>query len=495
MKNMKKIFLSFILLILQISYSQEVGINTSTPDNSAVLDVFATNKGVLFPRVALVNVVNNTTPVNNPANGLIVYNTNATVIGGLGVGFYVYNGSEWQYIKQGIGTLDFCYDYIGNGLGRTIIADAGAVKIEGTDGLWVTGIHTSGATIDSEFTGAGTRMFYNPQKSAFRAGTVTGIQFNQNRVGNFSGAFGLDNAIYGGRNFGAGYNNITSNVNASSFGTTNNTYDNAAFTINTNNSAGGNNSFASGNLNTTGGYHGFTSGIENSANTINETSIGHFSRNKAKTIDTGSGASFDQLTDSASNFYTTDGLFAIGNGTDNANRHDAISIMKDGYVEVNQEYKLPLTDGTNNQVLITDGNGNLSWRDKIIDQNISHIPLFADDNNFTLSNTSFSNLGNIKCGFNPLDYETSGNVKVRLIIKYQSLTGTYTLRLRDDNGNNLIVGAANFNAVTTATGGVIYTNWINYSGSSTISLHLNGRVTNPGESLVIEDVYVLIKPQ
>ncbi|MDP5097186.1 MAG: hypothetical protein NWP90_05820 [Flavobacterium sp.] len=169
--------------------------------------------------------------------------------------------------------------------------------------------------------------------------------------------------------------------------------------------------------------------------------------------------------------------------------------MKDGYVEVNQEYKLPLTDGTNNQVLITDGNGNLSWRDKIIDQNISHIPLFADNNNFTLSNTSFSNLGNIKCGFNPLDYETSGNVQIRLIIKYQSLTGTYTLRLRDDNGNNLIVGATNFNAVTTATGGVIYTNWINYSGSSTISLHLNGRVTNPGESLVIEDVYVIIKPQ
>ena len=492
---MKKLFIFILVFVVNLFYAQNVGVNTSTPDDSAVLDVFASDKGMLFPRVSLSNVTNITTPINAPANGLVVFNTNPAVNNGNGIGVYIFNGTQWQKINFGLGILDFCYDYLGAGQGRTIIADAGAVKIAGTDGLWIIGTHASGATIDSEIMGAGTRMFYNPQKSAFRAGRVSGIQFNQNRVGNFSGAFGQDNAIYGGRNFGSGFNNITSNVNASSMGINNNSYDNAAITFDSNNSAGGNNSVATGFGNTTGGYHGFSGGVENGANTINETSIGHFSRNKGKTVDTGSGASFDQLTDSASNFYSTDGLFAIGNGTNNSNRHDAISIMKDGYLEVNEEYKLSLVDGTNNQVLITDGNGNLSWRDKILDQNISHLPLFADDQNFTLSNTSFSNLGNIKCGFNPTDYNVSGNVQVRIIIKYQSVVGSYTLRVRDDFGNNIITGAANFNTVTTNTGGVIYSNWINYSSINTISMVLNGRVTNPGDSLVIEDVYVLVKSQ
>lgn len=495
MTAMKKLFIFIFVFVVNLFYAQNVGINTSTPDDSAVLDVFASDKGILFPRVSLTDVTNTTTPINAPANGLLVFNTNPVVTNGQGIGVYVFNGTQWQKINLGLGTLDFCYDYLGAGQGRTIIADAGAVKIAGTDGLWITGTHASGATIDSEIMGAGTRMFYNPQKSAFRAGTVSGIQFNQNRVGNFSGAFGQDNAIYGGRNFGSGFNNITSNVNATSTGRNNNSYDNAAIAFNSNNSAGGNNSVATGFSNTTGGYHGFSGGVDNGANTINETSIGHFSRSKGKTVDTGSGASFDQLTDSASNFYGTDGLFAIGNGADNSNRHDAISIMKDGYIEVNQEYKLPLTDGTNNQVLITDGSGNLSWRNKILDQNISHLPLFADDQNFTLSSTTFADLGNIRCGFNPTDYNISGNVQVRVIIKYQSVVGTYTLRLRDDFGNNIITGAANFNNVTTTTGGVIYSNWINYSSLNTISMTLNGRVTNPGDSLVIEDVYVLVKSQ
>lgn len=492
---MKKNILNILILLFNVSFSQEVGINTFTPDNSAALDVFANDKGMLFPRVALINISNSLLPVNNPVNGLIVYNTNDSVVGGKGIGLYIFNNSSWQKINTGIGTLNFCYDYLGSGLGRTIIADSGALKIEGFDGVWVTGTHGVGAIIDSEIIGTGTRMFFNPQKSAFRAGTVSGIQFNQNRVGNFSGAFGLDNAIYGGRNFGAGLNNTSSNVNASTFGTNNNTYDNAAFTVNCNNSAGGNNSLASGYMNTTDGYHGFSAGIENSANTINETSLGHFSRNKAKTINTGSGASFDQLTDSASNFYSTDGLFTIGNGTDNSNRHDAISIMKDGFIELNQEYKLPLFGGFANQVLFTDGSGNLAWRNKILNNNISNLPMFADDQNFTLSSTAFSDLGNIRCGFNPIDYDAGGNVQVRLIIKYQSQVGTYTLRLRDDFGNNIITGTANFNSVTTATGGVIYTNWINYTSLYTISMTLNGRVTNPGDSLVIEDVYVLVKQQ
>lgn len=96
MKNYKYIFVLFLSVFTVASYGQ-VGIGTTatTPDASAVLDVSNPNKGVLIPRVALVNVANTTTPVNAPANSLIVYNTNAAVVGGTGIGFYYFDGTNW----------------------------------------------------------------------------------------------------------------------------------------------------------------------------------------------------------------------------------------------------------------------------------------------------------------------------------------------------------------------------------------------------------------
>ncbi|WP_192579346.1 C1q-like domain-containing protein [Dyadobacter aurulentus] len=76
-------------LLTTASLGQGVGINTTTPDPSAALDIQATNKGILIPKVSLQNSVDNTT-VPNPANGLLVYNTNPDVM--LGVGFY-YNAA------------------------------------------------------------------------------------------------------------------------------------------------------------------------------------------------------------------------------------------------------------------------------------------------------------------------------------------------------------------------------------------------------------------
>ncbi|MBK8339427.1 MAG: hypothetical protein IPK99_05195 [Flavobacteriales bacterium] len=64
------------------------------------------------------------------------------------------------------GTLDHSYDFGGAGAGRTITADAGAVLINGTDGLVSTGTTGSGVLAP---TGAGTRMVWNPRKAAFRA--------------------------------------------------------------------------------------------------------------------------------------------------------------------------------------------------------------------------------------------------------------------------------------------------------------------------------------
>ena len=70
--------------------SQSVGIGTSTPNSSAILDVQSTNKGVLFP--SLTQAQRNA--IVNPAIGLLIFQTDATL------GFYFYNGSSWVSISN-----------------------------------------------------------------------------------------------------------------------------------------------------------------------------------------------------------------------------------------------------------------------------------------------------------------------------------------------------------------------------------------------------------
>ncbi len=94
---MKK--LTLLLFICIISVQAQVGIGTTTPDNSSMLEIKSTDKGILIPRVYLTDITNTTTPINNPAEGLMIYNTNASVIGGVGgKGFYIFNGSNWEKI-------------------------------------------------------------------------------------------------------------------------------------------------------------------------------------------------------------------------------------------------------------------------------------------------------------------------------------------------------------------------------------------------------------
>jgi len=59
-----------ILIWLQFTYSQNVGIGTNTPNAKSVLDIQATDKGILFPR--LTNAQQNA--ISNPPNGLHIYN-------------------------------------------------------------------------------------------------------------------------------------------------------------------------------------------------------------------------------------------------------------------------------------------------------------------------------------------------------------------------------------------------------------------------------------
>lgn len=97
---MKRILLLLFFLTTALGLAQ-VGVNTTTPDPSSMLDISATNKGVLVPRVSLANVTTTTLDgTNTAATGLLIWNTNATTVGGNGVGFYFFNGTQWIPITQ-----------------------------------------------------------------------------------------------------------------------------------------------------------------------------------------------------------------------------------------------------------------------------------------------------------------------------------------------------------------------------------------------------------
>ncbi len=86
---------TIIVVLLSISFSglaQNIGINTTgaVPNGSAMLDVVATDKGVLIPRINITDL-NTAAPVSSPASSLLVYNTNTTT----GVGYYYWDGTKW----------------------------------------------------------------------------------------------------------------------------------------------------------------------------------------------------------------------------------------------------------------------------------------------------------------------------------------------------------------------------------------------------------------
>ena len=92
---MRKIFLSFALISTSVLTHAQVGVGTTTPDASSILEVQSTTQGMLTPRMTSTQRV----AINSPANGLIVYQTDGIA------GFYYYTGSAWVVLLNGSDAL------------------------------------------------------------------------------------------------------------------------------------------------------------------------------------------------------------------------------------------------------------------------------------------------------------------------------------------------------------------------------------------------------
>lgn len=72
----------------------EVGIGTATPDNSSQLEVSATDKGLLIPRVTTAQM----NAISTPATNLLVFNTDLEAL-------YRYDGANWIALSAGYGIV------------------------------------------------------------------------------------------------------------------------------------------------------------------------------------------------------------------------------------------------------------------------------------------------------------------------------------------------------------------------------------------------------
>ena len=84
---MKKIIVLATVIVAAFAATAQnnVGINTTTPNASAALDITATNKGLLIPRVTTAARIG----ITVPAKGLMVYDSTVN-------NFYYYTGAAWK---------------------------------------------------------------------------------------------------------------------------------------------------------------------------------------------------------------------------------------------------------------------------------------------------------------------------------------------------------------------------------------------------------------
>src|ERR1051325_10733750 len=81
-----KMYLFFLsTLLVQLSFAQNIGIGTATPNTSAMLDVNSSTKGMLLPRLTTTQ----RKAIDQPALGLLVFDTDKGTL-------MFFDGNAWR---------------------------------------------------------------------------------------------------------------------------------------------------------------------------------------------------------------------------------------------------------------------------------------------------------------------------------------------------------------------------------------------------------------
>lgn len=280
----------FLLLTIGFGFSaslaaQSFAINDdgSPANNSALLDVKSTTKGMLIPRMSKAERI----AIAAPATGLLVYQNAPD-----STGFYYYNGTVWKWFSNpdsetawnlnGNGGTNPATNYIGtsdntdlgfriNGFERMRIHKNGNVGIGTNNPLAKLHILDSnvvfsatgdvpGAPGPVPVSGAGRRMMWYADKAALRAGYVDAAYWDAANIGRYSAAFGK--------------NTVASGIGATSFGNVTTASGGFSFCIGELTVASGNYSTAMGSGSISGGSYSTAMGFQTLASGFISTSMG-----------------------------------------------------------------------------------------------------------------------------------------------------------------------------------------------------------------------------
>lgn len=91
---MNKSYLTMLMLVFLGTVHAQIGIGTINPDASTALDVTATDKGILIPRVALTGSTDTSTITTGNVDGLLLFNT--ATVADITPGYYYWLAGKWQ---------------------------------------------------------------------------------------------------------------------------------------------------------------------------------------------------------------------------------------------------------------------------------------------------------------------------------------------------------------------------------------------------------------
>lgn len=292
MNYRKTLLVGFLVLTNHLLLIAQVGIGTTSPDPSSMLDISSTDAGILVPRMSELQK----DAILDPKKGLLIFQNDEIE------GFWFYNGLVWT-------PIDNKGEFVSIG---NVIRNTTSTKVDD----FVVGSTSLDNIIGTD---DDRRFFFDKGKGALRSGFNNDTSWDQANLGNHSVGIGYNNTASSpytvslGRETIAsadyavsiGRSNTVSGINATSFGYINTASGMYSTTFGRGNTASGQNTIAAGVASTASGLNAIALGNTNSATAENSFASGRLS----------SASALNTVAIGFTNEASAEGAFALGQFT------------------------------------------------------------------------------------------------------------------------------------------------------------------------------------